>query len=69
VGTVSYSLSLDLSNVLANGAVGTVVSSQALTRVLTGVSASGIVGNTIPVSWQIINDAQNANWQLINTPT
>jgi len=80
VGTVAYGLSLDLNNVLANGAVGTVINSQVVTKVLTGVNASGIVGNIVPVSWQLINDAQNANWvlvnnaqtttwQLINTPT
>ena len=66
VGTVSYGRGYDISGVGASGAVGTVVSSQAFTRVLTGVSASGIVGTIIPVSWQLINDSQNADWQLVN---
>jgi len=66
VGTVSYGRGYDISGVGASGAVGTVDTSQALTRVLTGVSASGIVGTIIPVSWQLINDSQNADWQLVN---
>jgi len=66
VGTVSYGRGYDISGVGASGAVGTMVNSQALTRVLTGVGASGIVGTIIPVSWQLINDSQNANWQLVN---
>jgi hypothetical protein len=41
-------------------------------KALTGVAATGAVGDVIAVYWKLIDDSQNANWQNISnsqTPT
>jgi hypothetical protein len=53
--------------VSAAGAVGT-VSVAARTLALTGVSATGAVGNVIAVYWKPIDDTQVASWQNISNP-
>jgi hypothetical protein len=34
-------------------------------KALTGVAATGQVGNVIAVYWKLIDDSQTANWQNI----
>jgi len=61
VGTVGVYRELGVSGV---GSVGSVASTNG-GQFLTGVLASGAVGNVIAVYWKLIDDSQTANWQNI----
>lgn len=65
VGTVSPVPQYTLSPNIAAAAIGTV---QVAERViaLTGVAATGLVGDNVAVYWKLIDDSQIANWQNIS---
>jgi hypothetical protein len=51
--------------VTASGATGTVGLTKSIA--LTGVSASGTVGNVAVFYWKLIDDSQSATWQNVDT--
>jgi hypothetical protein len=55
-----------ISGVSASGAAGNVAVGERLVAV-TGCQAMGNVGNFGVFYWSLIDDAQNANWTLVNT--
>jgi hypothetical protein len=66
VGSVTYSLTINLTGVAGRGAVGT-VGLGARTFGLTGNAATGNVGTPIAVYWRPINTEQTPSWTQINT--
>ena len=66
VGSVTYSLTINLTGVAGRGAVGT-VGLGARTFGLTGNAATGNVGTPVAVYWKPINTEQTPSWTQINT--
>jgi hypothetical protein len=66
VGSVTYSLTINLTGVAGIGAVGT-VGLGARTFGLTGNAATGNVGTPVAVYWKPINTEQTPSWTQINT--
>jgi hypothetical protein len=67
---VSTTVIIPVTGLQAQCRVGAVLVSAGATAFLTGVSATGQVGNVL--IWSVINDGQNPNWSDINdtqTPT
>jgi len=65
VGSVTYSLTINLTGVAGIGAVGTV--GLGATFGLTGNAATGNVGTPVAVYWKPINTEQTPSWTQINT--
>jgi hypothetical protein len=55
------------TGVSGTGAIGTVAIEIDDSKLVTGVAGTGAVGTVLIRGWTIINDAQAANWEQINT--
>jgi hypothetical protein len=66
VGSVTQNITIALTGVGTQGAVGT-VSMTGRGATLTGNVASGSLGTMGVFYWSLIDDSETANWQNVNT--